>query len=194
MKKSLKILAVITSSLLLTNTALADNSSKATDSWFDNVEFQAEFLKYHYKDNRYVKNYNLHALTQVYDWSIFSLHAGATFTVADGYIIRGNMKQNSDAVGLGPAIVARFGGEIIDNFHISLDLGGSMRFFTKNHPATARKYDFLWRIGPRIAYDFSENGSVGFNYVVYAHASNGHSDQNPGYEMKGFNFSLDYKF
>ncbi len=194
MKKSLKILAVITSSLLLTNTALADNSSKATDSWFDNVEFQAEFLKYHYKDNRYVKNYNLHALTQVYDWSIFSLHAGATFTVADGYIIRSHEKKNSDAIGLGPACVARFGGEIIDNLHFSIDLGGSLRFFTKNHPATARMYDFLWRIGPRIAYDFSDKGSIGFNYVVYAHASNGHSSQNPGYEMQGFNFSLDYKF
>lgn len=68
-----------------------------------------------------------------------------------------------------------------------------MRFFTKAHPAGGRAYDFLWRVGPGFSYMLGNYTAFGLS-LLYAHASNGMSSHNPGYEMTGVPLDLEYKF
>ncbi len=166
--------------------AAANAQTSSVEGW----DFQAEYLD-HEKNDKHIDNYNLHVYSHIWNNSFLSLYAGGTASVAKGYI--DDDKENSDAFGLGPSIMGRLEFNVAGGFYAGLEASGSMRFFTKSHPAGGRAYDFLWRVGPRLSYKASDNMVFGLS-AVYAHASNGMNSHNPGYEMKGLSLDLEYKF
>ncbi|SFS72118.1 hypothetical protein SAMN02910357_01475 [Succinivibrio dextrinosolvens] len=179
--------ACVVSSLLFMG-SLAYAETSCVEGW----DFQAEYLK-HKKSNKHVDNYNLHVYKHFWNNDYLSFYYGGTATIANGYMNNKGIKDNSDAFGIGPSILGRLEFNPFGNFYTGLELGGTMRFFTKSHPAGGRAYDFLWRVGPRFSYKLNNDSAIGLSFL-YAHASNGMSSHNPGYEMLGVNLDLEYKF
>lgn len=167
--------------------SLAHAETSTVEGW----DFQAEYLK-HNKSDKHVDNYNLHVYTHLWNNDYISLYGGGIATIADGYMDK-DERNNSDAVGLGPSIMGRLEFNPFGNFYAGLEVAGSMRFFSKAHPAGGRCYDFLWQVGPRLSYKFGNYTAVGLS-AYYAHASNGMNSHNPGYEMKGLALDVEYKF
>lgn len=178
--------ACVFSSLLLVS-SLATAQTSCVEGW----DFQAEYLK-HNKSDKHVDNYNLHVYKHFWNNDYLSFYFGGTATIADGYIDK-EEKKDSDAFGIGPSIMGRLEFNPFGNFYTGLEVSGTMRFFTKAHPAGGRAYDFLWRVGPRFSYKLGNYTAFGLS-LLYAHASNGMSSHNPGYEMKGVSLDLEYKF
>lgn len=174
-------------SSLLSFGALANAQTVAIEGW----DFQAEYLK-HSKSEKHVDNYNFHVYRHFWNNDYLSFYVGGTASLADGYVDK-YLRKNSDAFGIGPSVMGRLEFNPFGNFYTGLEVAGTMRFFTKAHPAGGRAYDFLWRVGPRISYKVGNYTSFGLS-VLYAHASNGMGSHNPGYEMTGVNLDLEYKF
>ena len=182
----LSVACVLASAISLCSAAYAETST--VEGW----DFQAEFLK-HKKSAKHVDNYNLHVYKHFWNNDYLSFYYGGTVTIADGYMRPDEAKEDSDAFGIGPSIMGRLEFNPFGNFYTGLECAGSMRFFTKAHPAGGRAYDFLWRVGPRVSYKFGNYSALGLS-VLYAHASNGMSSHNPGYEMMGVNLDFEYHF
>ena len=166
-------------------------SASAQTSCVEGWDFQAEYLK-HNKSDKHVDNYNLHVYKHLWNNEYLSLYYGGTASIANGYMDK-DEKKDSDAFGIGPSIIGRLEFNPFGSFYTGLEVGGTMRFFTKAHPAGGRAYDFLWRVGPRFSYKLGNYSALGLT-LLYAHASNGMNSHNPGYEMKGVNLDFEYKF
>jgi hypothetical protein len=166
-------------------------SASAQTSCVEGWDFQAEYLK-HNKSDKHVDNYNLHVYKHLWNNDYLSFYYGGTASIANGYMDK-DEKKDSDAFGIGPSIMGRLEFNPFGSFYTGLEVGGTMRFFTKAHPAGGRAYDFLWRVGPRFSYKLGNYSALGLT-LLYAHASNGMNSHNPGYEMKGVNLDFEYKF
>ena len=63
--------------------------------------------------------------------------------------------------------------------------------YNKVHPAHTRSYDFMWRIGPRLTYNFNDRNALSVAYLGH-HVSNGQRTKNPGYN--GVGVSIGYRY
>ncbi len=159
------------------------------------TEVQIEYLDHRFFDRRYVDNYNIHVYEKVKDIHALSLYRGLTFSVADGHIIddKTRRRRGGDAVGVGPSFLMRWEKHVSGKLYADLDASGSLRFFNKTHPAGGRPFGFLWRIGPRLTYRYTDANALSLGYML-AHASNGSREHNPGYDMVGFSLGFQHRF
>lgn len=160
------------------------------------IEVQFDFLQHRFFNNRHIDNYNLHIYKRWKNIHALSIYGGVTLTGANGYLIDDNqpgVRKNSDAFGIGPSVLLRWEKRITGKLYADLDASGSLRVYGKAHPAGGRAYDFLWRIGPRLTYRYTDDMSISLGYM-YAHMSNGFNKHNPGYNGVGFSLGFQHRF
>ena len=190
MKKFLPIVAI---GLLSCNFACAE--PEKTD-FEDANEIQLEYLEGNKFNQRNVNNYNVHFFEKVTDNGLMSYWRGLTFTRAVGYTNPrkdGGVHHDSQGVGLGAAFMLRWDKKISGKLHGALDFTGSLMLYNKAHPYNGRAYGFLWRLGPRLTWNFTAEDSISLGYSI-SHFSNGLRTHNPGYNTLGFSVGYKHNF
>ena len=185
-----KFLSVLTLFLMSMNIASAEET-------FENAnEIQFEYLDGGAFSQRNVDNYNVHYFEKVTDNGVISYWRGLTFTRALGYTNPrkdGGVHHDSQGVGLGPAFMLRYDKKVSGKFHAGADFTGSFMLYNKAHPYDGRAYGFLWRIGPRLTWQFRDTDSFSVGYSI-SHFSNGLRSHNPGYNTLGFSVGYTHSF
>ena len=162
----------------------------------DANEIQLEYLEAKTFSQRHVNNYNVHFFEKVTDNGVMSYWRGLTFTRALGYTNPrkdGGVHHDSQGVGLGPAFMVRWDKKVSGKLHGSLDFSGSFMLYNKAHPYDGRAYGFLWRLGPRLTWQFREDDSISLGYS-FSHFSNGLRRHNTGYNTLGFSVGYTHSF
>ena len=194
MKKFLSIVAI---GLMISNVASAEEVEEPTTQRFEDAnEIQLEYLSGNAFNQRNVNNYNVHYFEKVTDSGAMSYWRGLTFTRAVGYTNPkkdGGIHHDSNGVGLGAAFMLRWDKELSGKLHGSLDFTGSLMLYNKAHPYDGRAYGFLWRLGPRLTWQFREDDSISLGYSI-SHFSNGLRKHNPGYNTLGFSVGYTHSF
>ncbi|MBR7025560.1 MAG: acyloxyacyl hydrolase [Selenomonadaceae bacterium] len=194
MKKFLSMLAI---SFVVSGVASAEEISAPEEKIFDDAnEIQLEYLEARTFSQRNVNNYNAHFFEKVTDNGVMSYWRGLTFTRAIGYTNPrkdGGVHHDSQGVGLGPAFMLRFDKKISGKLHGSIDFSGSFILYNKAHPYDGRAYGFLWRLGPRLTWQFRAEDSISLGYL-FSHVSNGLRRHNPGYNTLGFSVGYTHNF
>ena len=188
MKKFLSVLIIV-----LMSCGVVSAEEKTFD---DANEIQLEYLLGNSFNQRHVNNYNVHYFEKVTDNGVISYWRGLTFTRAIGYTNPkkdGGVHHDSEGVGLGPAFMLRWDKKVSGKFHAGADFTGSFMFYNKAHPYDGRAYGFLWRIGPRISWQFTDKDSFSVNYSI-SHFSNAMRSHNPGYNTLGFSVGYTRSF
>ena len=157
------------------------------------AEIQADYFQ-HRGERRYINLYNLHVFRQYKEMHGMSLHWGLTVTRPVGSWAEKDapdVRLDSGAVGLGPYYMMRWTQPLGKKWAASLDLTGGLMVYNKVHPAHTRNYDFMWRIGPRLTYNFNDRNALSIAYLGH-HVSNGQRTKNPGYN--GVGVSIGYRY
>ena len=156
-------------------------------------EIQADYFK-HRGERRYINLYNLHVFRQYKEMHGMSLHWGLTVTRPVGSWAEKDaptVRLDSGTVGVGPSYMVRWTKTLGKKWEASLDLTGGLMVYNKVHPAHTRNYDFMWRIGPRLTYNFNDRNALSIAYLGH-HVSNGQRTKNPGYN--GVGVSVGYRY
>ena len=194
MKKILSMFAIFLVSMSI---ASAEEISEPAEKTFENAnELQLEYLSGKSFNQRNVNNYNVHFFEKVTDNGVISYWRGLTFTRAVGYTNPkkdGGVHHDSQGVGLGPAFMLRYDKKVSGKFHAGADFTGSFMFYNKAHPYDGRAYGFLWRLGPRLTWQASDDDSFSLGYSI-SHFSNGLRRHNPGYNTLGFSVGYTHSF
>ncbi len=156
-------------------------------------EIQFEYLDARGFKKRDINTYNIHYFQQARNYGALTVYRGLTFERALGYSYENDFPESSQAVGLGPALMIRWKQPLSGKLAASLDFSGSLLFYNHVHPANGRPFGFLWRLGPRLIWDYSERGSISVGWSV-AHSSNGMKAKNPGYNGVGFSLGLAWRW
>lgn len=164
-----------------------------TDKNTSNAEVLLEYLDARFYKKRHVNTYNIHLFQVASRRRALTIHRGLTFTRALGYTDEYGYAEDSQAVGLGPAIMLRWTQHLSGKLSASFDASGSLMFYNRAHPAHGRAYGFLWRVGPRLIWDYNDSNSVSLGWSL-AHSSNGMGGHNPGYHGVGFSLGFNHKF
>lgn len=192
-----KILSIVAMSLMVSNMASAEEVEEpATQRFEDANEIQLEYLEGRRFSQRNVNNYNVHYFEKVTDSGAMSYWRGLTFTRALGYTNPrkdGGVHHDSQGVGIGPAFMLRWDKQASGKLHASIDFTGSLMLYNKAHPYDGRAYGFLWRLGPRLTWQFREDDSISLGYSI-SHFSNGLRKHNPGYNTLGFSVGYTHSF
>ena len=157
------------------------------------AEIQADYFQ-HRGERRYINLYNLHVFRQYKAMHGMSLHWGLTVTRPVGSWAEKDaptVRLDSGAVGVGPSYMVRWTKPLGKKWEVSLDLTGGLMVYNKVHPAHTRNYDFMWRIGPRLTYNFNDRNALSIAYLGH-HVSNGQRTKNPGYN--GVGVSVGYRY
>ena len=157
------------------------------------AEIQADYFQ-HRGERRYINLYNLHVFRQYKEMHGMSLHWGLTVTRPLGSWAEKDaptVRLDSGAVGVGPSYMVRWTKPLGKKWEVSLDLTGGLMVYNKVHPAHTRNYDFMWRIGPRLTYNFNDRNALSIAYLGH-HVSNGQRTKNPGYN--GVGVSVGYRY
>ena len=157
------------------------------------AEIQADYFQ-HRGERRYINLYNLHVFRQYKEMHGMSLHWGLTVTRPVGSWAEKDapdVRLDSGAVGVGPSYMVRWTKPLGKKWEVSLDLTGGLMVYNKVHPAHTRNYDFMWRIGPRLTYNFNDRNALSIAYLGH-HVSNGQRTKNPGYN--GVGISIGYRY
>ena len=181
-----KFLSLLTICLISGSVASAEDVDEKI--FEDANEIQLEYLEGKTFSQRHVNNYNVHFFEKVTDNGVMSYWRGLTFTRAVGYTNPkkdGGVHHDSQGVGLGPAFMLRWDKKVSGKLHGSLDFSGSFMLYNKAHPYDGRAYGFLWRLGPRLTWQFRKEDSISLGYS-FSHFSNGLRRHNPGYNTLGF--------
>jgi len=117
------------------------------------------------------------------------LYATGDITRLEGEYSEGTLHDvnyKNSAIGLGPGVLAQWKYSIDETLSIGFE--GTVNFivYSDKFPAGGKHYNFMWRSGPSISYDFGNSSQIDFGYH-WAHISNGTgmSPQNPSYDAKG---------
>lgn len=171
--------------------------ANAEEKTFEDAnEIQLEYLSGNSFNQRNVNNYNVHFFEKVTDNGVMSYWRGLTFTRAVGYTNPkkdGGVHHDSEGVGLGAAFMLRWDKKVSGKFHAGADFTGSLMLYNKAHPYDGRAYGFLWRLGPRLTWQFREQDSISLGYSI-SHFSNGLRTHNPGYNTLGFSVGYTHNF
>ncbi|MBQ6297568.1 MAG: acyloxyacyl hydrolase [Selenomonadaceae bacterium] len=189
-----KFLSLLTICLISGSVASAEDVDEKI--FEDANEIQLEYLEGKMFSQRHVNNYNVHFFEKVTDNGVMSYWRGLTFTRALGYTNPrkdGGVHHDSQGVGLGAAFMVRWDKKISGKLHGSLDFSGSFMLYNKAHPYDGRAYGFLWRLGPRLTWQFREDDSISLGYS-FSHFSNGLRRHNPGYNTLGFSVGYTHSF
>ena len=157
------------------------------------AEIQADYFQ-HRGERRYINLYNLHVFRQYKKMHGMSLHWGLTVTRPVGSWAEKDapdVRLDSGAGGVGPSYMVRWTKPLGKKWEASLDLTGGLMVYNKVHPAHTRNYDFMWRIGPRLTYNFNDRNALSIAYLGH-HVSNGQRTKNPGYN--GVGVSIGYRY
>ena len=157
------------------------------------AEIQADYFQ-HRGERRYINLYNLHVFRQYKEMHGMSLHWGLTVTRPVGSWAEKDaptVRLDSGAVGVGPSYMVRWTKPLGQKWEVSLDVTGGLMVYNKVHPAHTRSYDFMWRIGPRLTYNFNDRNALSVAYLGH-HVSNGQRTKNPGYN--GVGVSIGYRY
>ena len=157
------------------------------------AEIQMDYLE-HRGERRYIDLYNLHVFRQYKEMHGMSLHWGLTGTRPVGSWAEKSaptVRLDSGAVGVGPSYMVRWTKPLGQKWEVSLDVTGGLMVYNKVHPAHTRSYDFMWRIGPRLTYNFNDRNALSVAYLGH-HVSNGQRTKNPGYN--GVGVSIGYRY
>ncbi len=188
--------AAVVLGLLPAVASAADASPKksmADKKVSSNLEVQLEYLDARFFENRDVNTYNMHFFQVASNRGALTIHRGLTVTRAIGYTSEYGYPEDSNAVGLGPAIMLRWTQKVSGKLSAAWDASGSLMFYNRAHPAHGRAYGFLWRTGPRLIWDYDDSNSVSLGWS-YAHSSNGMGTHNPGYNGVGFSLGFNHEF
>lgn len=189
-----KFLSLLTICLISGSVASAED---VEEKIFEEAnEIQLEYLEGKTFSQRHVNNYNVHFFEKVTDNGVMSYWRGLTFTRALGYTNPrkdGGVHHDSQGVGLGAAFMVRWDKKVSGKLHGSLDFSGSFMLYNKAHPYDGRAYGFLWRLGPRLTWQFREDDSISLGYS-FSHFSNGLRRHNPGYNTLGFSVGYTHSF
>ena len=158
-----------------------------------NVEIQFEYLDARFYDERNINLYNFHVFEEAHRSHALTIWRGLTISRPVGYTTDKGVYADGQAVGIGPAIMLRWEKKLSGKLYGDLDLSGSLLLYNRAHPGGGRRYNFLWRIGPRLDYRFTDRDSVSLGYMFH-HTSNGHKNHNPGYDGIGFSLGYSHKF
>lgn len=153
------------------------------------VEVQLEYLDGRFFKKRNVDLYNVHVYRQYKELGALSLHYGLTFERATGYTTEDDIWRDAEAVGFGPSYMMRWTKHVSGKLDSSLDASGSLLAYNHAHPGNGRAYGFLWRIGPRLTYHYTDRDALSLAYIFH-HSSNGMSTHNPGYNGVGFSLGF----
>lgn len=154
-----------------------------------NIEVQLEYLEGRFFKKRDVDLYNVHVYRQYKELGALSLHYGLTFERATGSTTEDDIWRDAEAVGFGPSYMMRWTKHISGKLDGSIDGAGSLLVYNHAHPGNGRAYGFLWRIGPRLTYHYTDRDALSLAYLFH-HSSNGMGSHNPGYN--GIGFSLGF--
>ena len=159
------------------------------------AEIQMDYLE-HRGERRHVDLYNLHVFRQYKAMHGMSLHWGLTVSRPIGSWAekdRPDVELDSSAVGAGPAYMIRWTKPLGSKWEASFDFTGAVLVYNRVHPAHTRNYGFLWRVGPRVTYNFNERNALSVAYLGH-HVSNGQRTKNPGYNGVGFSIGYRYSY
>ena len=159
----------------------------------DDWEVQFEYLDARFFKKRDVNSYNIHFFQVASRHRALTIHRGLTFSRPLGYTSEYGYPEDSQAVGLGPAILLRWTLKISGKLSASWDASGSLMFYNRAHPAHGRAFGFLWRTGPRLIWNYDESSSFSLGWS-FAHSSNGMGTHNPGYNGVGFSLGFSHAF
>ena len=154
-----------------------------------NIEVQLEYLDGRFFKKRNVDLYNVHVYKQYRELGALSLHYGLTFERALGYTTQDDIYRDAEAVGFGPSYMLRWTKHVSGKLDASLDATGSVLAYNHAHPGNGRAFGFLWRIGPRLTYNYTDRDALSLAYLFH-HSSNGFSTHNPGYNGVGFSLGF----
>ncbi|XOQ25453.1 MAG: Acyloxyacyl hydrolase [Mitsuokella multacida] len=154
-----------------------------------NIEVQLEYLDGRFFEKRNVDLYNVHVYKQYRQLGALSLHYGLTFERALGYTTEDDIYRDAEAVGFGPSYMLRWTKHVSGKLDASLDATGSVLAYNHAHPGNGRAFGFLWRIGPRLTYNYTDRDALSLAYLFH-HSSNGFSTHNPGYNGVGFSLGF----
>lgn len=183
---------------------LAAENDKANDVKRREVpaRIAVEYL-YPTADARDITTVNLNAYIRIktIETVNLSILTGLTVTNATGDITQlegdlneGTLRESNyenEAVGLGPGILLDLLLWHGCKFSIHLDGSGGIIFYNQDFPAGGDRYNFMWRGGPVLRYDFGNGHDIGLGYLLM-HVSNGQGvgPKNPSYDAQGV--SLQY--
>lgn len=153
------------------------------------IEVQLEYLEGRFFKKRDVDLYNVHVYRQYKELGALSLHYGLTFERATGSTTEDDIWRDAEAVGFGPSYMMRWTKHISGKLDGSIDGAGSLLVYNHAHPGNGRAYGFLWRIGPRLTYHYTDRDSLSLAYLFH-HSSNGMGTHNPGYNGVGFSLGF----
>lgn len=176
-----------------TSSAESAKSSSQVSHSQDNIEVQVEYLDARFFENRDVNLYNLHVYRQYKTLGALSLHYGLTLERAVGSTTEDDIYRDAEAVGFGPSYMMRWTRHVSGKLDASLDGTGSILAYNHAHPGNGRAYGFLWRIGPRLTYHYTDRDAVSLAYIFH-HSSNGFKSHNPGYNGVGFSLGFTHNF
>jgi hypothetical protein len=130
-----------------------------------------------------------------------TLHGGAIITHASGTttlapdVESGSIEENPisrTAWGIGPELRLRWriGGERAVSLMIE-GLAGVL-LYDKHFPVEGDRYNFMFKVGPRLEYRIGQSGLFGLGYSL-AHVSNGQGAsraRNPSYDAHGISINI----
>ena len=159
----------------------------------NNIEVQLEYLDARFFEKRDVNLYNIHIYHQYKTLGALSLHYGLTLERALGSTTEDDIYRDAEAVGFGPSYMMRWTRHVSGKLDASLDATGSVLAYNHAHPGNGRAFGFLWRIGPRLTYHYTDRDAISLAYLFH-HSSNGFSSHNPGYNGVGFSLGFTHNF
>lgn len=199
MKTRTTIFALLASLIMIPASMAATTSSVDTHAnTKSGYDIEIEYLHHmHFKD-RSINTYNVHLLKYAGTTHIGKIHdidwyRGVTISRPVGSLVENDVKQDSDAVGLGYTFLLRKERKWGPHFAAALDASGGLMLYNNAFPATGRAYNFMWRIGPRIMYHITDCNSIFLGWT-YMHVSNGWGTKNPSYNAGGITLGFNRIF
>ncbi len=152
-------------------------------------EIQMEYLEGRFYKARQIDRYNVHLFERIRNRGSVSLYRGLSVARMTGYNTEDGIWRDSEAWGIGPSLMIRWEKPMTGKLSGALEASGTLEVYHHAHPAGGRAFGFLWRVGPRLKYQFTEQEALSVGYIFH-HSSNGFGSHNPGYN--GIGFSLGY--
>jgi len=159
--------------------------------------YGAEYL-FPVADDRNIKTVNLDVYFTVLEFRQINLSvlAGGILTYATGDItqLEGELEEGTlrevnyknSAFGIGPGALMDLNLPVSSEFSIHFEGAGNIILYSEGFPAGGDQYNFMWRSGPLLQYEFTNSVTANLGYHR-SHVSNGQGlvSENPSYNAEG---------
>lgn len=175
-------------------TAMAAVFSAILGAAAEAADIEADVLQHHAFRDRYIDTVNVHVWEKASQKGIWEVDRGLTVTRATGYVnFQGGRHMDSNAVGIGPAIRLKGEKRFAPKWSAAMEGSGAFLMYNRAFPAGGRAYNFMWRIGPSLAYHPNKDTAVSAGWT-FMHVSNGLKTRNPGYNGAGLTAGITFSF